>query len=168
MDDLENWESGKEWIQNQNSDLCVPSTVNTDTQGHQYLQAEFYPTPAGVTPSMYCFVQIWQNWCQSLERDLGPGHWKTESSFASLRKGACLRPTLRQGLQTSPPRRGFAFLHLSGTSSTKYAQLTRAQSIFVELNKKPCAHSMWRSEGAALLQVGKPRVMPSGSLLTWL
>ena len=47
---LENSEAKKEWIQNQNSDLCVPSTVNTDTrQGHQYLQAEFYPVPVGDT-----------------------------------------------------------------------------------------------------------------------
>ena len=47
---LGNSEAKKEWIQNQNSDLCVPSTVNTDTrQGHQYLQAEFYPGPVGDT-----------------------------------------------------------------------------------------------------------------------
>ena len=43
---LGNSEARKEWIQNQNSDLCVPSTVNTDTcQAHQYLYL-------GITPGL--------------------------------------------------------------------------------------------------------------------
>ena len=47
---LGNSEARKGWIQNQNSDLCVPSAVNADTcQAHQYLQAELYPVSVGDT-----------------------------------------------------------------------------------------------------------------------
>ena len=53
------------------------------------------PVPAGWTLSRFCrwhlqctvLFRSGTTGCQFLERDLAPGHWKTESSFASLRKG---------------------------------------------------------------------------------